>query len=260
MILKTLDRGARSVVTDAFLTEGIQVDFTGFERDFPRPVALGPVSRVIEHAMTEFDDPPEADRWLAPRVHAALRLTRREASQTGLWSYLGLVPFQHYVRWRFVNAPATRFVGLPHDHAMGRLWWGGELLRNGPDYTDVVGGMHIQDIPNSFRFDVFHRRPLAVAAARVLGTWRDGSPATGRQANRLLQAMNMELVTLAIDADIPDVGAQTDEGWLSTAPDPAALVSDGLPSGPDDEPVPDHLLAAATELVTAIATDIELGK
>ena len=171
-MLKTLDQAARNLVTSAFLTEGIEVDFTRFERDFPRPVALEPLARVLEHAMAEFDEPPEADRWLGPRVHAALRLTRREASDRGLWSYLGLVPFQDYVRWRFTNAPNTRFVGPPHDHALGRLWWGGELLRNGADYTDVVTGMHIQDIPNSFRFDVFHRRALAIAAVRVLGTWR----------------------------------------------------------------------------------------
>jgi hypothetical protein len=259
-VLKALDHAARSLVTSAFLREGIDVDFTRFERDFPRLVPLEPLARVLEHAMAEFEDPPGADKWLGPRVHAALRLTRREASDRGLWSYLGLVPFQQYVRWRFTAVPDTRFMGPPHDHALGRLWWGAELLRNGPDYTDVVTGLHIQDIPNSFRFDVFHRRPLAVAAVRVLGTWRDGEPATGRQANELLQAMNMALVTLATDADIPDHEAEIDEVWLTTAPDANSLVADDLPTGPDDGSVPNAVLAAATELVTDIATDIDLGK
>jgi len=259
-MLKTLDPGARSLVTSAFVTEGVQVDFTRYERDFPRHVSLDPLSRVLDHGMTKFDDPPEADKWLGPRVHAALRLTRREASERGLWSYLGLVPFQDYVRWRFPNAADTRFAGPPHDHALGRLWWGGELLRNGSDYTDVVTGLHIQDIPNSFRFDIFHRRVLSVAAVRVLGTWRNGSSATGRQANRLLQAMNLALVTLAIDADIPDPGAEGDETWLMAAPEAERLVSDDLPVGPNDSRVPDDALAAATELVTAIATDINLAE
>jgi hypothetical protein len=259
-MLKRLDHGARSLVTSAFLTEGVPVDFTRYVRDFDRNVQLDALSKVLEHAMVEFDDPPEADKWLGPRVHAALRLTRREASDKAVWSYLGLVPFQDYVRWRFANAPGPRFVGPPHDHALGRLWWGGELLRNGPDYADVVTGLHIQDIPNSFRFDVFHRRPLAVAAVRVLGTWRDGDPATGRQANKLLQAMNMALVTLAIDADIPDPGTDTDETWLMTPPDPDRLVFPDLPAGPNDGPLSDEALAKATELVEAIATDIKLGK
>src|SRR6476620_9825542 len=119
-MLKTLDHAARNLVTTAFLTEGIQADFTPFEHDFPRPVDLDPLSRLLEHAMAEFNDPPAADQWLAPRVHASLRLTRREASDKNLWSYLGLVQLQEYVRWRFANAPESRFVGSPHDHAVGR--------------------------------------------------------------------------------------------------------------------------------------------
>ena len=178
----------------------------------------------------------------------------------GLWSYLGLVAFQDYVRWRFVNAPAARFVGPPHDHALGRLWWGGELLRNGPDYADVVTGFQIQDIPNSFRFDIFHRRPLAIAAVQVLGTWRDGKPATGRQANRLLQAMNMELVTLALDADIPDAGADSDSAWIDQAPDEAKLIGDEFPLGPGDAPVTEDVLSTAEEVVKAIADDINLAQ
>jgi hypothetical protein len=259
-VLKTLDHSVRSVVTDAFLSDGAQVDFERYERDFPRVLRLDALKVVLERAVAEFTDPPEADKWLGPRVHAALRLTRREAGDRDLWSYLGLVTFQDYVRWRFINAPSARFVGPPHDHAVGRLWWGGELLRNGPDYANVVTGFRIQDIPNSFRFDIFHRRPLALAAVQVLATWRDGEPATGRQANRLLQAMNMELVTLALDADIPDAGANGDSGWLATAPDEASLVGDDLPLGPGDAPVPDDVLAAAIKLVTAIAEDIKLGQ
>ena len=60
----------------------------------------------------------------------------------------------------------------------------------------------------------------------------DESPASGRQANKLLQAMNMALVTLAIDADIPDPGAAGDEAWLLTPADGGSLVSDDLPEGP----------------------------
>jgi hypothetical protein len=259
-VLKTLDHGAQRLVTDAFLTDGAQVDFSPFERAFPRVVPLGSLEMVVKRAMSSFEDPPEADRWLGPRVHAALRLTRREAADRALWAYLALGPCQQYVRWRFANAPATRFLGPPHDHALGRLWWGGELLRNGPDYTDAVTGFRIQDIPNSFRFDIFHRRPLALAAVRILGTWREGAPATGRQANRLLQAMNMAIVTLAVDADIPDGGAEGDVAWLAGVPGEGELLGEDLPRGPDDAPVSDEVLAAATELVRGIATDIKLGE
>jgi hypothetical protein len=215
---------------------------------------------VLTHATEHFADPPEADRWLAPRVHAALRVTRREAADKSLWGYLGVVRFENYVRWRFKDAPASRFIGPPHDQAIGRLWWGAELLRNGAAYDDVVTGFRIQDIPNSFRFDIFHRRPLALAAVRVLGTWRDGEPATGRQANRLLQAMNMEIVTLAVDAELPDEALDDDESWLEQTPRTEDLLDETLPEGPSDSPVREETLRRAIELVHSIATDIALSK
>lgn len=258
--LRVLDPAARRLVTEAFLTGEASADFAKYEREHARPVRLDALEAVIGHAIGEFgEDPVSSDKWLAPRLHAALRLSRREAADRNMWAYLALVPFESYVRWRFPNVPAERFNGAENNHALGRLWWGAELLRNGASYDDVVSGFRIQDIPNTgFRLDAFHHRPLAVAVVRVLAGWRDGEPATGRQANKLLKAINLELVTLALDADIAAPDGATDNAWLNTAPDPNALLHDDLPEGPLDSVLSAEALTAADELVRAIAAEIDL--
>jgi len=45
--------------------------------------------------------PASSDSWLAPRVHATLRLTRQEASDPRIWIYLAVVSAPDYVRHRF---------------------------------------------------------------------------------------------------------------------------------------------------------------
>src|SRR5690349_5484270 len=45
--------------------------------------------------------PEESDRWLAPRVHYALRLTRSEASDRETWHWLARNSWADYVRWRW---------------------------------------------------------------------------------------------------------------------------------------------------------------
>ena len=262
LVLKTLDRAARRLVTDSFLEGRSGVDFSAHERDFPRQVSLDALEKVLRHAMAEFDkDPVQADRWLAPRVHAALRITRREAADRGVWAYLGLVPFIAYVRWRFAKRAPERFFGAENNHALGRLWWGAELVRNGSEYADVVTAFRMQDVPNTWlRLDAFHQRPLAIAAVRVLGTWRNGGPASGDEVNALAKALNLELVTLAVDADIPDAGSPGDDGWVSSEPDATRLVADDLPTGPADKPVPEEMVLAATSLLNEIAAEIELSR
>jgi hypothetical protein len=72
--------------------------------------------------------------------------------------------------------------------------------------------------------------------------------------------MNMELVTLGLDAEVPDTAADGDDGWLREAANGEELIGDDLPRGPGDTPVSDESLALAGELVATIAGDIGLGK
>jgi len=55
---------------------------------------------AVDHLMTEFrtrwaddggeSDPESGDGWLAPRLHWALRLSRAEAADRGLWQWIAV--------------------------------------------------------------------------------------------------------------------------------------------------------------------------
>jgi hypothetical protein len=258
--LKTLALTAHTLVTEAFRKGVASIDFSPYEQPFDRDVDLSPTASLLEHAMSVFAEPVRSDAWLAPRLHSALRLTRREAAQRGVWSYLGLVAFPHYVRWRFASAEAERFHGKDNNHALGRLWWTAELVRNGPDYTDVATALRMQDVPNTWlRLDAFHHRPTAIAAVRFMGGLRAGGPASSDEVNLIAKGLNLELMTLALDASVPDSGpGEGDDAWLTEGADAAILLEDALPVGPADAPVDDDAIATATELLRRVAGDVGL--
>src|SRR5438309_1575360 len=131
--LRLLDLAAANRITEEFRVAETVIDVDDFVRDFHRQVDVQPLRAVVEKAtkLEAFkEDRPASDAWLAPRVHASLRLTRREAADRRLWAWLAVVALPRYVRWRWrrVDAKGTaekRFVGMMHrDHAIARLWWG----------------------------------------------------------------------------------------------------------------------------------------
>src|SRR4051794_10751697 len=102
--LRGLNHGARDLVANEDFRKGIQetVDATEFitELELGRKVNLGPIRAVIDEAMKRLKR-SESDQWLGPRLHATLRLTRREAADKRIWDYLTVVEFPDYVRWRW---------------------------------------------------------------------------------------------------------------------------------------------------------------
>jgi hypothetical protein len=80
----------------------------------------------------------DIDRWLAPRLHCALRISRATASDDGFWAWLAMQNVA-LVEARFKkNAGKVhpwRYRGVWSRNALGRLWWGAEMTRNGPDYS-----------------------------------------------------------------------------------------------------------------------------
>ncbi len=84
------------------------------------------------------------ERWIAPRLHSALRLTRNEAGQADIWNYLALY-FSEYIRHRWINSNAEtiaeylfRYVRKDR-HQLAKLWWMAELTRNGSEYHEYGG-------------------------------------------------------------------------------------------------------------------------
>ena len=229
----------------AFLETGARFDVKPYTTEFPRSVDAEPLVNLLTEAQRQFgDDRAASDRWLAPRVHNVLRLSRREAARRGSWLWLGVVAAPEYVRWRFPGSDGVtdgaRFIGREDKQAIARLWWGAELMRNGPDYGPVEVGFSMQDVPNTWmRLDAFHNRPLVQAVLRVLGGLNSGAPATSDQVNRLATAVNAAACTVLLDSVAADPEFDPDllAVWLEGEIDETLLFT-GDPEGPDDDPVP----------------------
>ncbi|MFH9299072.1 DUF6339 family protein [Streptomyces sp. NPDC017520] len=212
---------------------------------------LAPVRDLIDDAMYKFRDdrPTSADAWLAPRLHATLRLTRREAADRRIWNYLALGVAPDYVVWRHLpatseDAPAKvasrRFRGPAYTQAFARLWWAAELFRDGPDYGPVVTVCSNQDMLNTaLRVDVIDHRPTAQATVRLM---ERGTVRTGREVNALVAAINASAATLVYDVIAPD--AERDgrplREWIEAAESAPAVPRRELPVGPYEERTPER--------------------
>ncbi len=263
--LELLEPQGRAILTPEFLKGEAALSFSGFhaplEReptpsapDVPRQVDIEPLTSIVRRAMTSYS-PAESDRWLAPRVHATLRLYRREAADQRVWDYLALAALPDYARWRFGGTDGTppefRFIGPDYRHALARLWWGAELTRNGVDYSPTVLAFQMQDIPHTWmRNDAFHHRPAVLAAIRLLSTINNGGLATSDQQNALGQALNLALTTTVLDAvapnPTPDLAAIED--WLAESVN-ETLMYEQMPQGPSEQSVPEEAIAKVETLL-----------
>lgn len=226
-----------------------------------REVALSELKLVIGEAMNRFQPgEPTSDSWLAPRVHATLRLTRREAAGEGIWDYLSGVVLQDYVRWRWGDAegriPTNRADRIRITsrnrairHAVWRLWWIAELSRNGPDYSPTVQAFTKQETVEWFVIRALRNRAAAQAFLKFLGSLRDGEWAIDKQIRRLAKALDHTLTTVVLDAFAPDPGPnlQAVQAWINEKPD-ATMMFNALPRGPED-PIPEDQVNAALYLL-----------
>ncbi|MGW0606385.1 DUF6339 family protein [Streptomyces sp. NPDC002640] len=227
---------------------------------------VSPLRDLIDDALHRFDGGPrtEADAWLAPRLHAALRLSRREAADSRLWSYIALAVAPDYVLWRHLPAKgskgerpkvqAARFSGVHYTQAFARLWWAAELFRDGGDYRPVEVACGNQDVLNTtLRLDIVDHRPTAQALIRMIAK---GTVKTGREVNALAVVTNSAASTLMYDAlaEDDDWDGTALERWIAEADSAPPVPRRGLPEGPDDGPVPqravEYLVGRFEELFT----------
>ena len=168
-----------------------------------------------------WEDRTHSDRWLAPRIHYALRLLRSEAADRGVWQWLAL-RYSWYVEWRWSgsdgNIADDRWWGPIHKQALARLWWGAEVFRDGPDYRPVEKAFVFQDLPNSYLHRPIVRcRSLAVAIVDRID--RSGTPSSD-QVNDLARVLN--LATVGTPPEV-ETGYQNDDvaaydSWCRSMP------------------------------------------
>ena len=208
----------------------------------------GPVRELVEEAMRRFDgERTAADGWLAPRLHATLRMTRAEAADSRLWNFLAMIVAPDYVVWRHKGtdtadglgtAATSRFSGPHYTQAFARLWWAAELFRDGPDYGPVKTACRVQDVLNTtMRLDVIDHRPTAQAILKVLERLISAdTPRLGDHVNALSSAVNAAGSTLVYDVLAPDSGSDVDalHDWIADAEYSAPVPWERLPEGPDD--------------------------
>lgn len=262
--MKTLRQLAGVVSLPAtFLENGTGFDPADYTEELPgREIDSAPLINLVSEAMRRFNDNREAsDAWLAPRLHWVLRLTRREAARRGLWAWLAVVAVPEYVRWRFPGKEGAtevgRYLGREDKNAVGRLWWGAELMRNGEDYAPVGVGFSMQDVPNTWmRLNAFHNRALVQASLRFLGDFNKGQAATSDQVNLVAKAVNTAARTVLLDAIAPDpeFDRYTLEAWLDGGDGlDETDVFNGVPVGPLEERVPEGSVDAMVEFISSVS-------
>ncbi|MER5742560.1 DUF6339 family protein [Streptomyces sp. NPDC002225] len=214
-----------------------------------------PIRSLVEDAMFEFrEDRTRADAWLAPRLHATLRLTRREAADKRLWNHLALAVAPDYVAWRHLSEPtekrpqrriaAERFRGPADRQCFSRLWWAAELFRNGADYEPVEVACGNQDLIHTLlRSELVDHRPTAQALVHLL---RCGQISGGREVNGLSVAINAAGATLIYDVLAPDRPRDPAplRDWIAEAESAPPVERRELPKGPDEDPVPEESVTA----------------
>lgn len=119
------------------------------------------------------------DAAMAIDLHKALPITRRQASDTRFWAWLGLEYSPDFVAWRWKPSgelpkrSRERFCGNRVRQTFARIWWAAELTRDGDNYdltTKMVNLPGFQDIYEALFGRAFgNYRPALAAFIDVTG-------------------------------------------------------------------------------------------
>jgi len=263
--LRRLIPQARTLITKESFRYQSFGSLDGYVEDTLRPIDIDPLAHVVQTAMKVF--PPrdeESDGWLAPRVHASLRLFRSEAADQGIWDYLSVVVLRDYIIWRMSDEDGAvndidRIIGPFRHQALARLWWAAELSRNGADYRLTEQVFSSQDAVNYLtNVDAFHNRPAALAYIRFISR-RSGTTPIKQRAIETGKTLNHVLTTIVLDSFAPDSGSDmnANERWIAEAPD-VTLMDSALPQGPDEPQVPEEKIRAVEQLLERLMEEHRL--
>ncbi|MFL5560787.1 MAG: DUF6339 family protein [Gemmatimonadaceae bacterium] len=205
-----------------FLSTGRRPDWAREAEATSHEIDLDLVRTLFRHAMEQYDA-RRIDAFVAPRLHCALRLPRRVAYDRGVWTWLA-VECDDFIRFRFdppVGAAESddedvsdagihhwRYDGEILRNGVARLWWGAELVRNGPSYAYVPHVFRsVKTAEYALELVYSWHRPAAIAFTRV-AAGIDGAPSLPeRHMKELSKRLRVQLALRAAEA----VGADGDE-------------------------------------------------
>lgn len=263
MNLKRIKPQARSLVVlenYGSQPEGIYKDYI---ETFERDVNLEPLLFMLAETLKRFEreNKVESDGWLAPRIHASLRLYRREAADISIWEYLSLTitEVQKYIKWRWGDENGQvqnkdRIFGRDRRHGLARLWWTAELTRNGSDYSTTIQAFKSgsQDLINYLTdVDFSHNRAAAIAYIHFFTSESEHRKA--KESKEIGKALNHVLTTIMLDDLVPNPGTDTDayQRWVSQTPD-ETLMLDELPKGPNEPKIETEKINKVIKLLESL--------
>lgn len=175
--LKRLTEDGRRLIGDSFLRGEESLDEAALA-DYVEPLPGNPTAdltaldEIVDRVVAEHSRYDTGmDAALASDVHQHLDVTRRTAGDPGLWHWLAVVRYPHFVRhrWEYHSEAAMRekFLGAGSDlysNAIHRLWWIAELTQKDGDYSLTDDVFSNQTMVNKVFDRWFARyRPAVVA-------------------------------------------------------------------------------------------------
>ena len=206
--------------------------------------------------------PTAVDQWLAPRLHWAMRITRRQASDRNLWFWLA-TEYPEFVQARWGSeAEPGRWHGPVNKQTFARLWWTAELYRAPGNYEPVGRALDRQRLVDLLLpRTIVRTRTVALALIDFIAPpvhVPDSAPnQTHEQRDRLVEsqvddlARIMNLVTAGTSPEVEAASTPDDypayRAWTQAEIPPTNWAE--LPEAPRDFEITPAALAAAEALV-----------
>ena len=210
--LRRLTEDGRRLVGDTFLRGETNLNDESIN-EYVEPMPggakadLSTLDTAFDAVVAEYERTETAmDGKLTADVHRCLDISRRTASDPGLWHWLAVVRYPEFVRhrWEYRSEAAMRekFLGAGSDlysNAIHRLWWIAELTSDGQDYTLTQQVFNNQTMVNKV-FDRWFARyePAVVAICDELADERSAViDEVTRRFNHALTNVQLEGLTEA---------------------------------------------------------------
>lgn len=210
-LLQTLAPTGRRLVTPELASGELEAHpdaaWTEHVQPIPAAVELDALDQVLARVQAVIPAHSSAlDGAAAPGIHQALPLTRRLASDPGVWRFLAVVHQPGFIRYRWDNqawpSMRDRFwrAGVrPDSNTFSRLWWIAELTVVDGDYALTERALATQAVATGVFVRRFsHYPPAARACVEAL----EGHPSS--VVEPVLRRFNAYLSTVVLESQTVD--------------------------------------------------------